>query len=73
MGSVFSSPKPQGPDPELVRQRQEAEAKAAKEKADREAREAEEKAAKERGLRGRVALLSNDLIGFSRGLDTLGA
>lgn len=72
MGGIMGGAKPAGQDPELVRQRKEAEAKAAKEKADREAAEAEERYARERGLRGRAALTSNNLVGFSRGLDTLG-
>lgn len=68
----FSSPKPPAEDPGLVRQRQEAEAKAAKEKSDREAAEREERLARERGQRGRAAFTSNGLIGYARGLDSIG-
>ena len=72
MGGMFGGAKMPAEDPELVRQRQEAEARAKQEKADREAAEREERLARERGQRGRSAFTTNGLIGYVQGQETIG-
>lgn len=70
--SFISGPKPPQPDPELVRQQNEARQRAERESAAEEARLSEDKKARERGLRGAKSLLSNNFVGFDDSEGPLG-
>ena len=61
----MKSPKAPGEDPELKRQREEAEKKAEEERLAAEKAAKEEEDAKRQGLRGRRALLSGNVTGYS--------
>lgn len=65
MGGIFSKPSPSyQPDPELERQKKEAEAKATEERLAEEARKREESYQKSVGNRGTRSLFSGDFSGF---------
>jgi|TARA_R110000824_G_C15229186_1_gene678304 hypothetical protein len=72
MGGIFGSRDKAPPvDPEIERLRKEAEATAAKEKADLIAKEKEEKLAVERRLRGSRSLFTSGTSGFDEDDDDL--
>lgn len=70
MGSLFSPSVP-GPDPELVRQREEAEAQAKAEQAEQERLAAELERKKRANLLGKKSLQSEEMEGFT-GFKTMG-
>lgn len=71
MGSLFSGPSVPGPDPELVRQREEAEAQAKAEKAEQERLAADLERKKRANLLGKKSLQNEEMEGFT-GFRTMG-
>lgn len=72
MGSILSRPSAPGPDPELVKQREEAEAQAKADKAEQERLAADMERKKRANLIGRKSLQSEEMEGF-KGFRTMGS